>query len=328
MSLKLLPPGSRKANPFFIVVGWWNGRPFERSLKTKDPDEAQLRYHELMVELGRQKASGAVRFTFADAAALYKEVARPSERWAKEIDAVMEIFGRREAASIRNEDISRAALKLYPRAMNSTRNRNVLVPVAAVLHFAAKDNRIPWLRVQKFKEETPEPRPVNCDVAETIINSATGMKRVFLLFLFRHGWRVSEALELCWDWIDLGARTTRRHIRKTNRWDTIPLADDVREALCAEVPPERRVGRVFSWGDRHNVYRWLKPHCKKLGIRFTPHMARHSFATWAVNAGADTQALMELGGWQSLKSIQRYAKVSQERIRQVLDRVHGGIHGK
>jgi integrase len=319
MALKLLPPGARKNNPYYLAVGWHNGRPFERSLKTKDPEEAEDLFYALRKELRGQGAAGP--FTFADAVDLYEEthpVPTQLARWHADLKKQL---GAMQAAKITNADLRRAALKLYPRSADSTRNRQVIVPAAAVLHWAAEAQRIPWLRVKKFSEPDPEALAVTRDVALRLINGAAlGQERTFLRFLFAQGWRISEALRLTWDRVELVERTIAYQNRKTKKWIVVALADEAWEALTELAGSAPRVGRVFSWGNRSNVYRWLGPLTKKLGVRFTPHMARHSFATWKVNEDVDTLTLMAIGGWRDPKSVKRYGSVSRERERAALRR--------
>lgn len=320
MSLKLLKPGERKGNKHHVAYGWWNGKPFERSLGTSDPVEAETRFYELMVELRRGQAKAA-SFTFQDAALLYlsthPHLDKAQRQW---VAALITALGDKPAAAITTADLSKAAMKLLPKAQPQTWNRQVMVPGAAILHTAAENNHIPWVRIKKFKEKAPEPKAVTREQAAILVNSATGLRRVFLLFLFKHGWRVGEALALQWKNIDLQARTVLRRVSKTDEWKTHPLQKDVLQALVDEVPSERRVGRVFPWGNKSNVYRWLKPYCRELGIHFTPHMARHSFATWATNEGVGPIELMAAGGWKDIKSVKRYSQVNPDRVRQILDR--------
>lgn len=61
-------------------------------------------------------------------------------------------------------------------------------------------------------------------------------------------------------------------------------------------------GRVFPWGDRHNVYRWLRPLCKRLGVSYTPHQSRHAMATDLRALGYDMKAITERGLWRDERS--------------------------
>jgi integrase len=54
---------------------------------------------------------------------------------------------------------------------------------------------------------------------------------------------------------------------------------------------------------------------------FTPHDWRHHWASWMVMSGVDLYTLMRLGGWASLKMVQRYAAVSGEHMAQAVNKL-------
>src|SRR5262249_588114 len=50
--------------------------------------------------------------------------------------------------------------------------------------------------------------------------------------------------------------------------------------------------------------------CRRAGIEgFTTHDWRHHWASWAAMSGVHPEALREEGGWQSIKSVQVYARL-------------------
>jgi site-specific recombinase XerD len=60
---------------------------------------------------------------------------------------------------------------------------------------------------------------------------------------------------------------------------------------------------------------------KRLGTTFTPHQARHTFATRRTNDGATAHDLVLTGNWADLNSVKRYTRVDIERARSVINRV-------
>ena len=101
---------------------------------------------------------------------------------------------------------------------------------------------------------------------------------------------------------------------KGPRWCTFPLHDEVLERLKS-VPDEERRGRVFPWGDRHNVYRWLRPLVRELRVTFTPHMARHALGTGLNAQGAGLRTIMGALGHDDVRSSIRYQAAEIEVIR-------------
>jgi len=98
-------------------------------------------------------------------------------------------------------------------------------------------------------------------------------------------------LRLTWQDVDLNGAKVRHHISKTDEWLVVPLHSMVLDMLRADAGDH--VGRVFPWRDRAGLYYWLRPLCRRVGVVVTPHMARHSFATWLVDDGASTKVVME-----------------------------------
>lgn len=85
-----------------------------------------------------------------------------------------------------------------------------------------------------------------------------------------------------------------------------------------------QVGRVFPWQDRRLASLAIEPLCRATGVAFTPHQARHSFATWLGAEGASVKEIMEAGAWLDYRSVLRYAKVDLPRVRATMNRIKIG----
>ena len=55
------------------------------------------------------------------------------------------------------------------------------------------------------------------------------------------------------------------------------------------------------------------------------HTLRHTFATWHFQAQTDTRELMEIGGWRSLNSLQRYTHMSNFHKLDAASRIEGKL---
>lgn len=317
MSLRIVPPRAGKS-PFWTVRGTFAGRSIDASTKTRDKEIAEQFKARLEIELAQQEAQKYAPVTFKSAAQFYIDYRDPKPQDRKYIAKIVAVLGDDECAEIKQHMLIRTANRLYPDAQPSTKNRNVLMPAAAILHYAAENNLCPYMRVRKFKEKAPEPRSVTKDIARVLIANSEGKMRLALTWLFCQGWRISDMLRVQIPQIDRKAGTVRYRIGKTDRWRVKPLHSDVRLLLEDET---NELGPLFPWKDKSAFYRALRPLCAKLKIKFTPHMARHSFATWRVNDGASPQEIMEAGGWESINSVMRYAKLDPTRIRSTVDRV-------
>ena len=319
MGLKLWPPGSRKGNRSWVIRGTVNGRDIEVSTKTTDKKAAERLKIDLEYKLSRSNFHRET-ITFADAARLYSEYRRPSKADQRRIDRLVRFLGQRRLATFQSADLVEAAAVLYPRYSPESKNRSVFAVGAAVLHYAAENELCEWKRIKKMKERRPEARAVSKEVAAALMGSARGPLRLLLTWLFRQGWRISDALNARYEHVDLERRLVRYHVGKTDEWLTVPLHDDVVALWPKEAPS---FGWIFPWRERSTANKHLKRLCKQLGVKFTFHQARHSFGTWLVNEGATMNELMEAGNWRDPKSVVRYGRVSQDRVRQIIHRVKG-----
>jgi integrase len=58
----------------------------------------------------------------------------------------------------------------------------------------------------------------------------------------------------------------------------------------------------------------------------TPHVCRHTWATWHYAANRDLGALKKLGGWKSENMVLRYAHVNVGELAHTIDRLPSGTN--
>lgn len=329
MSFKLIPPGTRKGNPYYLARGSVDGRDVEVSTKTTNLAAARRFAKELdrKIEEGRLPGPGET-LTLARAAALYIEYRDPAKADLARIDKIVAVIGKRAVADIRQVDLVEAANMLCNGRAAATRNREVMRPAASILHYAARNGFCPWLRIELFREPRPKTRAVSHDTATTLIESADpGARRLFLLWSFHQGTRISDTLRVEWRYIDLPRQIVRLRIGKTDRWMEAPLHPELFEELAA-TPEDERVGRLFPWTQKTGVYRWLRPLVRSLGVEFTPHMARHSLGTWLNESGAGLRTIMGALGHADPKSSIRYQHADVEIVRAATQKLRGISGGR
>lgn len=153
------------------------------------------------------------------------------------------------------------------------------------------------------------------------------------MFIFYTGCRISEALDLQLQDLDLD----RRHVQfidtknGTNRG--VPLHPLVIEALREMLSVHRpNGGDVFRRQDgseypKHTrasdrIKTVFKRACKRAGItNFRIHDTRHTWATWHYQANRDLGALMKLGGWKTMSMVMRYAHTNVAELGGTIDRL-------
>lgn len=318
MPLRLIAPRPGRT-PFWYIRGSLYGRTVEASTKARDKKAAQRFKERFEIELAKADTEKRSPATFRLAAEQYKAYRKPGKQDEAWIDRLVGVIGDYNLSDIRQHVLIDAANELYPGTTPATKNRQALVVASSILHYAAENNLCPYIKVKKFKEKAPEPRALSKEQAMLLIENASGPMRAILVWLFYQGWRISDVLRVRWSDIDAKAATVRYHISKTDDWRKMPMHPRTVAALA--VFEGDRVGRVFPWANKSNFYRALRPFCSKLKIHFTPHMARHSFATWLANEGVSPLELMEAGGWKDHKSVLRYAKLDPTRVRTIINKI-------
>src|SRR5690606_13399729 len=72
----------------------------------------------------------------------------------------------------------------------------------------------------------------------------------------------------------------------------------------------------------------LRRACKRIGITdFRFHDFRHTWASWHVQAGTPLMVLKELGGWETLEMVQRYAHLATSHLAHHANVVTFWAHG-
>lgn len=316
-------PGTRKGNRSWTVRGSVDGREYEITTRERDKRAARRAWDSFVQKVRARRADDeheALTFeTVADRYAVARNLSRPNRRF---LDRLKTELGGRLVAEIRSAEIAEAAVALYPTGSNATRNRNAIVPAAAVLHFAADNELCSYVVVRKLKEDEPETRRPAPNVREILLANTAGEQHALLTVLFFQGWRVSEALRLRAEHVDLQAGTLRLYVSKARRWKSMPLHTATTAALANLPMPES--GPVWPWSSRFEIYRWLRPLCARLKVHFTPHMARHDFASRLRQRGAGRRDLVDIGTWTSEKSVERYMSADAEHARNILSRLEAG----
>lgn len=153
--------------------------------------------------------------------------------------------------------------------------------------------------------------------------------RLIVLLLYGSGLRVSELCNLRIEDVDIersliivrGGKGAKDRIVPIPRAllqeieDYLKTRSDDSEYLIVE---ERR-NRKDKLSPK-TVWYLLDKYGKKAGIKVTPHMLRHSFATHMLENGIDIRVIQEILGHSNLSTTQIYTKVTVEHLRRAQER--------
>jgi len=285
----------------WYAYGTFNGKRIRESLGTRDEATARELCAHYEARLWKRHTYGeeAVR-TFEEAAVSYLEQGGEGRYLAP----IIKHFKGRPIGSIKPAEIRQAAMILYPKALPSTRNRQGIIPARAVINHAHDLGWCGPMRVKQF--EVPKSRknkPVDREWMDKFLAEAdrSGLPHLSACVLFMHqtGARVSEAINLLGEHVDLSERIALLEKTKTDEWSPRYLTAELIARIAALKPVKGK--RVFGYTDRQAVNRRIKAVCQRAGIepRSSHAAGRHSFATNAINGGARIKDAMEAGGWKS-----------------------------
>lgn len=169
----------------------------------------------------------------------------------------------------------------------------------------------------------------------------TWRRDVAMIKLMLHqGLRISEVVKLDWRDVDFEGGTLLVH-GKGNKERRLPMHQVTRAALrelktfgpssedkvngpvfvTTENPnPDVPAGqRLSTWSARRAVRKYVD--AAGLARGYTAHKLRHTFATMLLEAGADIRDIAQQLGHESLNTTKIYTHPTQERQRELLDRI-------
>lgn len=326
LELKQHPTGFWYING--TVTIWRNGRAnsqeIRKSTKTRDKREADAIRRQIESAVAERNVTGREpALSFNAAADRYVKNGGECRFLAKPRAA----FGRLRIDEITQEMLDDAGTEAY--ANTATRRRQFHGPVIAVLHNSGI--RVQFDRPKDSGKRTYFLRPDQAVAAiNRVIDSRTPnpWTPALVTFLFGQGSRVGETLAIDGkNDISLNDRYAILRDTKNGRERMVNLCPRVIAALSVvpnigrrgplflrydgrpytPIPEDEPRGRGFTWWSRAINEINLDPEL------YTPHTARHSWATWFYSQTKDVVRLKAEGGWES-DEWTRYVKLAVPRI--------------
>jgi integrase len=233
--------------------------------------------------------------TFAQAAIMYRNAGKPT----RFLDAIEDHWKDTLVRDIKPTGIKQMAITLYPSASNATRNRQGIIPCQAVINHAAESELCPHVRVKRFKTEKKIKPPWTLEWVSAFCAHAPPHLAALALFIFATGARISEALAVQWEHVNLQARTVLIPRSKLAEQRIVHLPPRVLTAIANL--PRLNNRPVFFYRKRCDFHNKWDAIIKAAGIkRMTPHSGRHGFATTALQK-MDPKTAAWLGGWKNIR---------------------------
>lgn len=247
-------------------------------------------------------------------------------------------------------DIERYITELHRNYKQKTVKRKI-ASVKAYYNYLEEEELIresPFRRIRvKFKETIVLPRIIPRNDIEDLLNhmyaclnncptgAYEGIVRdvAVVELLFATGARVYEVANIRAECIDLSSGLVR-FMGKGGKERYVQVAEpEVLELLsryyeanrdriaeCGFFFVNRRGGRYTE----QSVRGMLKKYTEQTGIdrKITPHMFRHSFATYLIEEGVDISCVQQILGHSSIKTTQIYIHVAAKKQAEILQNLH------
>ena len=326
---------------------WWvnirgaTGKRIRCSTGTSDKKQAELFLAKLITEQWNQEKLGIIPIKyFEDAAIKVMKLAEGNKDYsgkASKISYWRTCFAGRELNSITADEIFDNLPTHYfvgpknnrrrEKLSGATKNR-YLAEMSVILNVAYDSG---WIerkpKLDKFKEAPIRIRWITKEQAKSLLNSIQlPWMREVTAFALATGARMSEILFLDWAHVDLDKSIAwvRVSNAKSSKPRPLPLNKD------ALVIVHSRVGKHPKWVFTRDTgvhasdinRKTFDLALERVGIEdFTFHDLRHTWASWHVQAGTPLFTLKELGGWESIEMVKKYAHLNADHLAEYKDSV-------
>lgn len=335
-------PIKRPGTPYYVIRFTVGDRRVERSTGETSKAKARAKAPAIIAEAiaehnERSEPAGPLTWqdiSFTKAMGTYIDSGRPKRFLSRLLDH----FDGMKLGEIDNAVMVEAACALYPNAQPATIRRQLYVPVNAIINLAKDDKlRAPSGGNQRTAYFTPAQ-------VDTILQLMSTTRRKHLapliVFLVGQGTRVGETLLLDGVDVDLEAKSAllRSETTKNGKERRMVLQPRVVAALSL-LDTVGRPGPVFRkrggmpfpkseirGGQIRNPFENVM---EEMGLdprEYTPHVLRHTWATWHYAVHKDPLKLKHEGGWRSGEH-ERYVKLAPEGMRESI-LAHGWFPGE
>lgn len=257
-------------------------------------------------------------------AKIYAAVSRMQNRKAKEIWQ-----HRVDAAARKGKDAP--AFEAKP-VTTSTKAKHLAL-MKAILRAAERDwkwlEKAPVIKIPSVRNKRV--RWLEHEEAKRLIDECPEPLKSVVKFALATGLRRSNIINLEWQQIDMQRRVAwvNPEDSKSNRAIGVALNDTACKVL------RDQIGNHHKWVFVH-TRAWHRPDssltpairkmrvddnrawssaCKRAGIEdFRFHDLRHTWASWLIQSGVPLSVLQEMGGWESIEMVRRYAHLAPNHL--------------
>lgn len=319
----------KRGNTYWLDITTPSGERIRRSTGTEVKKKAQELHDKIKAELwDMAHLNKKPPKLFEEALLLFVEDAKLKKDFdTNRRHAIYwrSVFGGWKLSDITGEDIM-TNLPTYStthkKALSPSTKNRYRTSILRVLSLAYKNgwiDRIPY--VKKFVEPKVRVRWITKEQATTLISNLNlaWMKNVCSFALFT-GARMTEILSMTWDKVDFerSIAIVSNDVAKSGKARALPLNNTAldllqklyqtrRSEFVFHRGTDKQIGRI-DWHDFHQALEKSNIH----NFRF--HDLRHTWASWHVQAGTPLYTLKEMGGWETLEMVKKYAHLNADHM--------------
>lgn len=325
----------RKDSPYWWVKISHKSGCLQQSTGATDKAKAREYHDKLKASLWDQEKLG-VKPSYLWNDAVVRWIAETTHKASQADDKSHLRWLDKYLSGVELKDINRDVLdrvmaaRLREGLANATVNR-MLEVVRAILRKAAYEwdwtDKAP--RVRLLREPRRRVRWLSRDEAKRLIGELPEHLAAMARFSLETGLRQANVSGLQWSQVDLSRRTAWIHPDQAKARKAIGVPLSAAAVIVLREQMEKHPVYVFCYRGKPikqvNTKAWTQALVRAGITDFRWHDLRHTWASWHVQAGTPLYALQELGGWESVEMVRRYAHLSSEHLAKYADRMSGGL---
>lgn len=232
--------------------------------------------------------------------------------------------------------------KFVPKQVALATKTSYLAFIRSLLRIAANEwkwlDRLPTVKTPKLKNKRI--RWITHAEANLLIKCLPDYLKPVVTFALATGLRKSNIVDLEWSQIDMQRKVCWIHPEdaKAGKAIGVPLNDTACNVLRNQIGihhqlvfvrevkfiKAKRSGQVYRIGDFRKAF---KTACTNAGIdNFRFHDLRHTWASWLVQAGTPISVLKEMGGWETIDMVMRYAHLAPNHLAEHAKQIDGMLN--
>ena len=318
-----MPLYQRENGFWYIDVITPDGQRIRRSTGTKDKRQAEELHDKIKHDFWRQSRLKEIpKYTWDEAVLRWIQEKKDKRSLKSDLSRLRNLP---ELRGILLHELTRDNIMYVIQSKhcgNSTKNRYIAI-IRSILNACLKDwgwlNEIPYLK--QYQEQKKRIRWLKPKEAERLISCLPAYMAAMARFSLATGLRQRNVFNLKWDQINMVTKVATYYPdeMKSGHALGIVLNETAIKVLLDQVGKHRKYVFVHSKNKpvkTLNSKVWHKALEKADIENFRWHDLRHTWASWLVQSGVSLYALKEMGGWESIEMVQKYAHLSPTHLHQ------------